>query len=49
MSSGNWGIKKGCIKKRSWNLKEAFSEECAICKAPGFLGPENSDINRVTS
>ena len=27
-----WG--KGCMKNRSWNLEEAFSEGCTICKPP---------------
>ena len=38
-----------CIKNRSWNLKEAFSEGCAICEPRGILGSENSDINRATN
>ena len=46
-----WG--KGCvsycIKNRSWNLKEAFSEGCAISEPPAILGSENSDITRVTN
>ena len=38
-----------CIKNRSRNLKEAFSEGCAICEPPAILGSENSDINKVTN
>ena len=38
-----------CVKDRSWNLKEAFSEECAVCEPPAILGSENSDINRMTN
>ena len=33
----------------SWNLKEAYSEECAISKCPGILGSENIDISKVTN
>ena len=25
---------KGCMKNMSWNLEEAFSEGCTICKSP---------------
>ena len=32
------GCMSYCIKNRSWNLKEAFSEGCAICKPPAILG-----------
>ena len=38
-----------CIKNSSWDLKEAFSEGCAICEPPGNLGSENFDSNRVTN
>ena len=48
MSSGNWDTKKACIKNRSSNLNEAFSEESASRKAQ-VLGSENSDIHGVTS
>ena len=47
-SSGNWDTKKACIKNRSSNLNEAFSEESASRKAQ-VLGSENSDIHGVTS
>ena len=32
------GCMSYCIKNRSWNLNEAFSEGCAICKPPAILG-----------
>ena len=38
-----------CIKNRSSNLRETFSEGSAICEPLGILGSENSDINRVTN
>ena len=36
-------------KNRSWNLKQLFSEGCAICKPPTILACENSDINRLVN
>ena len=36
-------------KNRSWNLKKALSEGCAICEPTGILGSKKAGINRVTN